>query len=45
MDILNNKDATNILCLLLGVISLLISLSLTILINELEQIQMLTNIL
>ena len=36
MDILNRKETTGILCLLISVISLLISLSLTILVDELE---------
>ena len=45
MDILNKRDTTNILCLLISVISLLISLSLTILVDELEQTQLLANII
>ncbi len=45
MDILTKKDTTNILCLLVSVISLLISLSLTILVDELEHTQLFTNIL
>jgi hypothetical protein len=45
MDILNRKDTTSILCLLIGLISLLISLSLTVLVDELEQTQLLTNII
>lgn len=45
MDILKHDDTTNILCLLISVISLLISLSLTILVDELEHTQLLENIL
>ena len=45
MDILNRKDTTNILCLLISMLSLLISLSLTILVDELEQTQLLANII
>ncbi|MBQ6560052.1 MAG: hypothetical protein IJL85_04390, partial [Erysipelotrichaceae bacterium] len=43
--ILSYEHPPNLLCLLISMISLLISLSLTILVDELEQTQLLANII
>ena len=45
MDILNKKATTDTLYLLISIISLLISLSLTILVDELEKTQLFANII